>query len=227
MIRSMLAGLNAGPLYRDFRFQLRLVIVVSALFIFLFPSLVGMNLFYIDVFSRHTELQGFPQVPRAVDAFGQLLNDAVLRQVVLGLIFLIGLLFILGASHAETRFAPVLDALGLLMVMQSIFFLLVATDRCIPSVACNREFFLTAVILASAFGLASAVIPYRGRRFVGWFSLPYVSILIYQSFLWLVTLARTPRIALTWESTYAILLVLVTMILPILLALLGFSGPHD
>ena len=227
MIRGWLAGLSSGPLYRDFRFQLRLVVVVAALFIFLFPSLVGMNLFYIDLFSGHPELQGYPELPAAVESFFGLLNDAAVRQVVLGTIFLIGLVFILGASHMESRLAPILDALGLLMVMQSLFFLLVATDRCIPGVGCNREFFFTAVGLAGAFGLAGVLIPHRSRRFAGWFSLPYISILIYQSFLWLLTLARTPRVTLTWESTYAILLVFVTMLLPTLLALWGFTGPHE
>ncbi|HMN61758.1 MAG TPA: hypothetical protein PJ988_15415 [Anaerolinea sp.] len=221
MIRGWLAGLSSGPLYRDFRFQLRLVVVVAALFIFLFPSLVGMNLFYIDLFSGHPELQGYPELPAAVESFFGLLNDAAVRQVVLGTIFLIGLVFILGASHMESRLAPILDALGLLMVMQSLFFLLVATDRCIPGVGCNREFFFTAI------GLAGVLIPHRSRRFAGWFSLPYISILIYQSFLWLLTLARTPRVTLTWESTYAILLVFVTMLLPTLLALWGFTGPHE
>lgn len=227
MIRGLLAGLSSGPLYRDFRFQLRLVVVVAALFIFLFPSLVGMNLFYLDLFSGHPELQGYPELPAAVESFFGLLNDAAVRQVVLGMIFLIGLVFILGASHMENRLVPILDALGLLMVMQSLFFLLVATDRCIPGVGCGREFFLTAAGLACAFGLAGALIPHRSRRFAGWFSLPYISILIYQSFLWLLTLARTPRVALTWDSTYAILLVFVTMLLPALLAFWGFSSPHE
>jgi hypothetical protein len=228
MLRSMLAGLFSGPLYRDFRFQLRLVVVVSALFIFLFPSLVGMNLFYIDLLlSSHGELQGFPEFPAAMEAFFTLLNDAVVRQVVLGLIYSLGLIFILGASRAEKRLAPILDALGLLMIMQSIFFLLVATDRCIPSLGCGREFFLTAVFLACSFGFVGVLIPNRLRRFAGWFSLPYISILIYQSFLWMLTLARTPLISLTWESTFAILLVFVTMLLPALLAVIGFSGSNQ
>ncbi len=227
MLRSMLAGLFSGPLYRDFRFQLRLVVVVSALFIFLFPALVGMNLFYLDLFSGHAELQGYPELPAAVDAFFALLNDAVVRQVVLGLIFSTGLIFILGASRTENRLRPILDALGLMMVMQSLFFLLVATDRCIPTLGCGREFFLTAVGLAVTFGFVGVLIPNRSRRFAGWFSLPYVSILIYQSFLWLLTLARTPQISLTWESTYAILLVFITMLLPTLLAVIGFSGSNQ
>ena len=160
MIRGWLAGLSSGPLYRDFRFQLRLVVVVAALFIFLFPSLVGMNLFYIDLFSGHPELQGYPELPAAVESFFGLLNDAAVRQVVLGTIFLIGLVFILGASHMESRLAPILDALGLLMVMQSLFFLLVATDRCIPGVGCNREFFFTAVGQAGAVGGGGGVLPH-------------------------------------------------------------------
>ncbi len=224
MLRSMLAELLSGPLYRDFRFQLRLVVVVSALFVFIFPSLVGMNLFYIDLLSEHAELQGYPGLPTAVTAFFEFLDDAVVRQVILGLIFIIGLIFILGASHTEKRLRPILAALGLLMIMQSVFFLLVATDRCIPTLGCGREFFVPAMLLACSFGLASALIPYGSRRFVGWFALPYISILIYQSFLWLLTLAQTPLIALTWESTYAILLVFVTMLLPVILALLGYSS---
>jgi hypothetical protein len=225
MQRGSHRRLNSEPFTQDFRFQIRLAVVTSALFVFLFPSLVGMNLFYLDLFSGHPELQGYPQLPAAVEALNGLFNDAVYRQVVLGLIFSIGLLFILGASHSEPRLGAVLDALGLLLVMQSLFFLLVATDRCIPTLGCGREFFLTAVGLASTFGLAGVLIPRAARRLAGWFSLPYIAILIYQSFLWLVTLAGTPHISLTWESAHAIMLIFVTMALPVVLATLGFRRP--
>ncbi len=227
MWRSVISGLISSPLYRDFRFQLRLVVMVSALFVFIFPSLVGMSLFYLDLFTEHPELQGFPQQPAAFEAFWVLANDAVAREVVLGLIFSIGLSFVLGATHAEPRLAPVLDALGLLLVMHSLFFLLVATDRCVPSLGCSREFFLTAVVLAFASGLAGVLVPRASRRMAGWLSLPYISILIYQSFLWLVALARTPRILVDWDTTHAILLVFATMLLPVLMASIGFSAKKD
>jgi hypothetical protein len=171
-------------------------------------------------------------VASAFDAFFLLAGDAVAREVVFGLIFATGLGFILAATHGEKRLSPVLDALGLLMVMNSLFFLLVATDRCVPSLGCSREFFSTAVILAYVFGLAGVWISratqrFTGWRLTGWLSLPYVSLLMYQSFLWLVTLARTPQIVLSWETTFAILLVFATMLLPVLIAFYGFSGRYE
>lgn len=227
MLRDILLRLSSSPLYRDFRFQLRLVVMTGAMFIFLFPSLVGMSLFYLDLFSDHPELDGFPQVASAVDAFIMLAGDAVAREAVFGLIFATGLAFILAATHGEKRLAPVLDALGLLLVMNSLFFLLVATDRCVPNLGCSLEFFSAAVVLAYAFGLAGVWIPRTTRRFAGWLSLPYVSLLMYQSFLWLVTLARTPRVVLNWETTFAILLIFATMLLPITIAVYGFSGKFE
>ena len=113
---------------------MRLVVVIGSLFVFVFPSLIGMNLFYLDLFARHPELQGFPDQPAAVEAFFDLAGDATVREVVLGLIFSTGLIFILGASHGEPRLSPVLDALGMLLVMYSLFFLLVASDRCIAAI---------------------------------------------------------------------------------------------
>jgi hypothetical protein len=221
MLQSVFRGLLNGPLYRDFRFQIRLVIVIAALFVFVFPSLIGMNLFYLDLFTGHPELHGFPDQPAAVEAFFDLAGDAAARVVVLGLIFSTGLIFILGASHGEPRLSPILDALGMLLVMYSIFFLLVASDRCITPSGCSREFFITAAGLAAAFGLAAVFIPRVLYRLAWLFSLPYILLLIYQDFLWLVFLASTPHIDLTWESTHAILLVFLTMLIPIFIALIG------
>ena len=224
MLQSVFRGLSNGPLYRDFRFQIRLVVVIGSLFVFVFPSLIGMNLFYLDLFARHPELQGFPDQPAAVEAFFDLAGDATVREVVLGLIFSTGLIFILGASHGEPRLSPVLDALGMLLVMYSLFFLLVASDRCIAASGCSREFFITAVGLASAFGLAAVLIPRFPARLAIWFSLPYILLLIYQDSLWLIFLARTSRIDLTWESTHAILLVFISMLIPICIALIGSAS---
>ena len=221
MLQSVFRGLLNGPLYRDFRFQIRLVIVIAALFVFVFPSLIGMNLFYLDLFAGHPELIGFPEQPASVEAFFNLAGDAAVREVVLGLIFSTGLIFILGASHTEPRLSPVLDALGMLLVMYSNFFLLVASDRCIAPSGCSREFFVTAAGLAAAFGLAAVFIPRFSKRLVWVYSLPYILLLIYQDSLWLIFLARTSFIDLTWESTHAILLVFLSMLISIFIALVG------
>jgi hypothetical protein len=221
MLQSVFRGLLNGPLYRDFRFQIRLVVVIAALFVFVFPSLIGMNLFYLDLFAGHPELEGFPNQPTAMEAFYNLAGDSAVREVVLGLIFSTGLIFILGASHNEPRLSPVLDALGMLLVMYSIFFLLVASDRCIAPFGCSREFFITASGLAAAFGLGAVLLPRFSKRLILVFSLPYILLLIYQDSLWLIFLARTTSIDLTWEFTHAILLVFLTMLIPISIALIG------
>ncbi len=223
MLQSLLRGLAHSSLYRDFRFQIRLTVVVGALFVFVFPSLVGMNLFYLDLFSGHPDLRGFPEQPAALAAFINLAGDAAVREVVLGLVFSAGLICILGACHGEARLAPLLNALGLLLVMYSLYFLLVASDRCIPGLGCSREFFFTAAGLAGAFGLGAVMIAHSPRRMAAWFALPYIPLLIYQDYLWLVTLARTPRIVLSWETTFAVLLGFITMLIPILLALIRFT----
>lgn len=224
MIRGLLRELLSGPLYRDFRFQLRLVTMAGGLFLFVFPSLVGMSLFYIDLLARRPEWQGGPLPVPVLEELTPLLGDAVAREVVLGLIFLTGLVFMLSAAYEEPRLAPVLDALGLVLVVYSLFFLITASDRCIPSVGCSREFFFTAVALAYVFGLAGVWIPRFSRRLTGWLALPYLSVLLYQSFLWLVTLARTPWINLDWSAVHAVLLFAATMILPVLVAWIGLAG---
>ncbi|GAP07293.1 hypothetical protein ATHL_02164 [Anaerolinea thermolimosa] len=224
MIRGLLRELLSSPLYRDFRFQLRLVTMAGGLFLFVFPSLVGMSLFYVDLLTRRPEWQGNRLQLSGLEAFAPLLGDTVTRGVVLGLIFLLGLVCMLSAAHDEPRLSPVLDALGLVLVVYSLFFLTTASDRCIPSVGCSREFFFTAVVLAYVFGLAGVWIPRISRRLTAWLALPYLSVLLYQSFLWLVTLARTPWISLDWPVVHAVLLFTATMILPVLVAWIGLAG---
>lgn len=224
MIRGLLRELLSGPLYRDFRFQLRLVSMAGGLFLFVFPSLIGMSLFYVDLLAQRPEWEGGRLPAPALEELIPLLGDTVAREVVLGLIFLTGLVFILSAAHEEPRLAPVLDALGLVLTVYSLFFLITASDRCIPSAGCSREFFFTAVALAYVFGLAGVWIPRFMRRLAGWLALPYLSVLLYQSFLWLVTLAKTPWISLDWPVVHAVLLYAATMILPVLVAWIGLAG---
>lgn len=219
MLRDTLSSLLSGLPYQDFRFQVRLGFIFCALFLFIIPSLIGVNLFTFDLLTG----AGIPALPEALDPFVSWLGDAAAREVIYSLFLAVGITMVLAACQDEPRLAPVLSAMGLLLVLYSIFFLLVASDTCIPNLGCSREFFFTATGMSMAFGFAGLVLPLRRSRFTGWLSLAYLGMLVYESAHWLVMLARTPHIELTWETLFAILLVFFTMVMTVLTAVVGFN----
>jgi hypothetical protein len=225
MLQGYLRRFLAGPLFWDGGFQNRFALVMIGLFMFMIPSLVGMNLFFIDLFGPHAEVAGWPSAGTTLPLLS-LLNDAVTREVVFGLVFCLGLIVILAGAHTDPRFEVVLFFVGMLLVLQSVYFGFLASNRCIvdvPNQSCSNPFYLISILLATLFATSGVFLPLVYCRQAAWFGVLYVPLLVYQSSLWLIELARQSVILVDWEVIRAVFLLVYVLGMILAIAVIGYT----
>jgi hypothetical protein len=227
MLRDYLRRILSASLFDDASLQNRVMIIVAGFCMFLFPSMVGMNLSYLGIYLNRQQWSGLRDLLSSSSMLA-LLNDVMVREVVLGLIFSIGLILILVASHGEPRCDFALVGVGFLLILESVLITAMLTQRCTVSASdrdCSSSFFMATLLQSVAYVLSGVMIPRAGRQQVAWFAAPYGILLVGLCFKWLMDLARVPMIEVNWVVFRAVLLLFYVMGTAAFIAVVGNPPP--
>jgi hypothetical protein len=168
----------------DGRYLSRFFWMSLGLIFFIFPAMMSGGKTLYDVFLSPNAYHALVEGEEQSMPIGQVVEEIAWRVTVIGIVFCIGWAIVLISTRGYSDLEYVLVCISLVMVLTAAAIAAIMTDRCYDMNCEDFKFFAGVACIISITILAFVISAGVGKQ-VGWFSLLYLPVLAYQTFLWI------------------------------------------
>ena len=208
-------------LFSDSRYLNRFFFMMLGLILFITPALISGGQTLFDVFISPDGYQMPAAGPDGSTPWGQVIEDLAWRITVIGIVFCIGWGIILAATRGYPDLEYVLVGISFLMIVAAAGISAAMTNKCYDMKCEDFKFYAGEVSIIGITILAFVISAGVGKQ-VGWFSLVFLPVLVYQTFAWIPFLFSNDQHERVMDGVVkAAALLFTVLVMAVLLAALG------